>query len=285
MALAMCPLCSDDEDIELVRILDSGRRLVRHRCGCAWEHGEPVDPKRQSSHSFDSLKGRFPRAEDVDPERLERVTRLRAQYLATRPDFDPDVAAYWEKYQGIFSREGLWTCDPRDLKDFANTGVGAHPGNQSMFNTSWNAMGDAAAAESTRQTVEYLLRGPDGVPREDRLQQLLSGAKPFAMTGFKEALLTKVLCVVEPERFLSILKYTTEAGGKREIARTVYGLELPAPESVNWTRGRLILWSNDLLHTLVGEGFANQQHSAAFLWWAKDRAGELAQGAFGEERG
>lgn len=26
------------------------------------------------------------------------------------------------------------------------------------------------------------------------------------------------------------------------------------PESVNWTLGRLILWSNDLLHTLVGEG-------------------------------
>ncbi|MFJ8114273.1 hypothetical protein [Streptomyces sp. NPDC096132] len=53
----------------------------------------------------------------------------------------------------------------------------------------------------------------------------------------------------------------------------VYGLELPAPESVNWTLGRLILWSNDLLRALVGEGFANQQHSAAFLWWAKDQPG------------
>jgi hypothetical protein len=51
----------------------------------------------------------------------------------------------------------------------------------------------------------------------------------------------------------------------------VYGLELPAPESVNWTLGRLILWSNDLLNDLVGPGFANQQHAAAFLWWAKDR--------------
>ncbi|KPI16136.1 hypothetical protein OV450_2467 [Actinobacteria bacterium OV450] len=57
------------------------------------------------------------------------------------------------------------------------------------------------------------------------------------MTGFKEALLTRVLCVTDPDRFLTILKYTTEAGGKREIARMVYGLELPSPESVNWTRG------------------------------------------------
>ncbi|MFJ8489191.1 hypothetical protein ACIRBZ_12610 [Streptomyces sp. NPDC094038] len=82
-------------------------------------------------------------------------------------------------------------------------------------------MDDTAAGESTRQTVEYLLYGPDHERLEDRLQQLLAGTKPFAMTGFKEALLTRVLCVVQSERFLSILKYTTEAGGKRETARTV----------------------------------------------------------------
>lgn len=49
------------------------------------------------------------------------------------------------------------------------------------------------------------------------------------------------------------------------------GLELPAPETVNWTLGRLILWSNDVLHALAGDGFATQQHSAAFLRWAKDQ--------------
>ncbi|MFE3857919.1 hypothetical protein ACFXPN_43115 [Streptomyces griseorubiginosus] len=266
MALPMCPLCSDDEDVELVRNLEGGRRLVKHRCGYTWEHGTPADPKKLPSRSFNDLKARFPTAEDVDPEILERADRLKAQYLTARPGFDPEVAVYWEKYREIFSCEGLRTCDPRALKDFANSDIGAHPGNQPMFNAAWNAMGDAAAAASTRQTIEYLLYGPDDEPREDRLQQLLNGTKPFAMTGFKEALLTRVLCVMEPERFLSILKYTTEAGGKREIARTVYGLALPTPESVNWTLGRLILWSNDLLHALVGEGFANQQHSAAFLW-------------------
>ncbi|WP_333758137.1 hypothetical protein [Streptomyces sp. ISBFB 2968] len=201
------------------------------------------------------------------------MARLKAQYLDIKPDFDPEVAAYWSKYQEVFSPGGLRTCNPRVLKDFANSEIGAHPGNQATFNSAWNGMGDDAAAESTRQTIEYLLYGPDDIPLADRLQNLLTGAKPFAMTGFKEALLTRVLCVVQPDRFLTILKYKTDAGGKREIARLVYGLELPAPESVNWTLGRLILWSNDLLHTLVGDGFANQQHAAAFLWWAKDWPG------------
>ncbi|UIX34086.1 hypothetical protein [Streptomyces sp. GQFP] len=273
MGLAMCPLCSEDDDIEVVRTLDDGRRVVKHRCGYAWEHGAPVAPKRIASHSFDDLKARFPKPEDIEPKVLERAARLKTQYLATRPDFDPGVAAYWAKYQQVFSPDGLRTCDPRVLKDFANSEVGARPGNQATFNSAWNTMGDTAAGEATRKTIEYLLYGPDAVPLEDRLQQLLDGTKPFAMTGFKEALLTRVLCVMQPDRFLTILKYTTEAGGKREIARMVYGLELPAPESVNWTLGRLILWSNDVLRALAGEGFANQQHAAAFLWWAKDQPG------------
>ncbi|MGW1818507.1 hypothetical protein ACWCQM_33685 [Streptomyces sp. NPDC002125] len=257
----------------MVRTLDGGGRLVKHRCGFSWEHKAPVVSEPNPARSLGDLKSRFPKAEDVDPEQLERVARLKERYLADKPELDPGVAAYWAKYQRIFSADGLWTCDPRVLKDFANSEIGARPGNQATFNSAWNDMGDAAAAEATRQTIEHLLRGPEGVPLEDRLEQLLSGAKPFAMTGFKEALLTKVLCVMDPDRFLTILKYTTEAGGKREIARMVYGLELPAPESVNWTLGRLILWSNDLLLDLAGDGFANQQHAAAFLWWAKDQLG------------
>ena len=91
------------------------------------------------------------------------------------------------------------------------------------------------------------------------------------MKGFKEALLTKVLCIVYPDRFLTILMYTGLAG-KREIARSLWGLELPDPEVTTWTRGRLILWSNDLLLALLGDGFRHQQHAAEFLWWAKDKA-------------
>ncbi|TDD11849.1 hypothetical protein E1218_35625 [Kribbella turkmenica] len=267
--LAMCPLCADDDDVQVVDTLPDGRRRVRHRCGYEWTHGTADAAK--PTYTFDELRSRFPGPADVDPKWLHRAGVLKAEYLDRGPGFDPAVAAYWAEYRQIFSADGLWSCDPQALTDFANSEVGARPANVSVFNSAWNDMGTDVAAAYTRNTIDYLLRGPDDIPLEDRLQHLLSGTKPFSMPGFKEALLTRVLCVMHPERFLSILKYTTEAGGKREIARLVYGLELPAPEAVNWTLGRLILWSNDVLRALVGEGFTNQQHAAAFLWWAKDQ--------------
>lgn len=73
-----------------------------------------------------------------------------------------------------------------------------------------------------------------------------------------------------PDRYLTILKYTGTTG-KREIARSLWVLELPDPEKFDWTIGRLILWSNDLLLALLGEGFRHQQHAAEFLWWAKGK--------------
>ncbi|MFI6623089.1 hypothetical protein [Streptomyces sp. NPDC050528] len=66
MSLAMCPLCSKDDDIEAVRSLDDGRRVVRHRCGYEWEHGEPASPQKRLPHSFDDLKTRFPKPEEVE---------------------------------------------------------------------------------------------------------------------------------------------------------------------------------------------------------------------------
>lgn len=57
------------------------------------------------------------------------------------------------------------------------------------------------------------------MPVDDRLQELIDPHADLGMTGFRESLLTKVLCVVEPDRFLPILNYTSKAGGKREIAK------------------------------------------------------------------
>ncbi|WP_225859568.1 hypothetical protein [Streptomyces albicerus] len=121
----------------MARTLDDGRRVVKHRCGYEWEHRQPTPPTKRPSYSFSDLKARFPKAKDVEPQWLERAARLKSQYLATKPDFDPHVAAYWAKYQRIFSPNGLGTCDPRVLKDFANSDVGARPGNQATFNSAW----------------------------------------------------------------------------------------------------------------------------------------------------
>lgn len=74
------------------------------------------------------------------------------------------------------------------------------------FNNAWNEMGAEEAARQTRQVVDYLLRGSDP-SLENRLTDLGNGKFHFSIPGFKEAMLTKVLCVVHPERFMTIVTY------------------------------------------------------------------------------
>ena len=74
-----------------------------------------------------------------------------------------------------------------------------------------------------------------------------------------------MLCVVEPERFLPVLKYSAPTDGKKEIAKLVFDLDLPPAEKVAWTIGRLVVWSNDLLRSLVGNDIPDLQHATQFL--------------------
>ncbi|KRF05830.1 hypothetical protein ASH00_09085 [Arthrobacter sp. Soil782] len=271
MDLLECGNCLTDEHVELAeRLTGTQKKLKCTNCGDEWLRGEPARQAR-SSPTLDEIKKRFPKPGDVDPVKLARVDELKADFLRREPEPVPNVAPYWKKYQWVFSAEGLPTADPQDLKNFANSSVGANPGNMSVFNEAWNEMGTEVAAAQVRRTIEYLLRGTSPSALEDRLTALINDATPNAMRGFKESLLTKVLCIAYPEEYLTILMYTGVAG-KREIARSLWGLELPAPESTTWTKGRLILWSNNLLRALLGDGFRHQQHAAEFLWWAKDRA-------------
>ena len=81
-------------------------------------------------------------------------------------------------------------------------------------------MGAEAGAAQVRKAVDYLLRGTSPVDLEDRLTALINDTTPFGMKGFKESLLTKVLCIVDPERYLTILMYTGVAGSGRLHARS-----------------------------------------------------------------
>jgi hypothetical protein len=273
MALPTCPVC-DSGDLDGVEKLADGRLVVRClTCDHEWIRGEGRPPAKPAvAATYESLKVAFPTADDVRPEVRKRVEALIDTFLETQPQTDPQVAPYWTKYQQIFSEGGLWEADPEDLKAFANSSVGAHPGNMSVFNQGWNEMGAEKAADRLRRTIDHLLRGPAGSRLEDRFTDLVEEHKGLGMVGFKESLLTRVLCVVEPKRFLPILKYSTPSGGKKEIALLVYGLDLPPREKVSWTIGRLVTWSNDLLVSLLQDRFTELQHASAFLWWAKDQA-------------
>ncbi|WP_196804638.1 hypothetical protein [Cellulomonas sp. URHD0024] len=226
--------------------------------------------------SYSGLRDRFPDRSWVEPDRMARVEELKAEFLVDHQTPDPEVLAYWAKYQQVFSAEHIVDADPDDLREFANSTVGAAPGNMSVFNRAWKSMGDYEATARTRNTIRYLLYGPPSVPMADRFTRLVHEQGGLGMTGFKEALLTRVLCVVEPERYLPILTYSTPSGGKREIAQLVYGLELPEAARVQWTIGRLMMWSNDLLVDLAGDGFSTLQQVSQFFGETKSRELELA---------
>lgn len=255
---------------------DAKTELRCRLCGHRWLHGfvERIPAGRPTrALSRDEARTEFPSAADVPEVVRHRVEALKGEFLRRWPTKESQVDEYWRRYQHVFSTDGLPQADPQELKYFANSSVGAHPGNMSVFNRAWNELGDEQAAAKLRAVLNYLLRGPADVPVEDRLSRLIDPQDSLGMTGFRESLLTKVLCVMEPDRFLPILIYTSGAGGgKREIARAVFNLNLPMPDHTSWTRGRLAFWSNDLLVDLVGEGLPDNQHMAQFLWWAKEQS-------------
>lgn len=274
MALVMCPSC-DSADVDVrEKHPDGSMGLICEACGDVWTRPavQAATPTVVGKTPLEVAKAKFPTPAMVDSGRVQRVKALRREFLRQRPAQDTDVAAYWDKYQRVFSAEGLWKCNPQDLKDFANNSIGAHPGNMSVFNNAWNDLGTPAAAERVRDTIEYLLRGPANVPVEDRLTDLIVGRKGMGMTGFRESLLTRVLCVVQPNRFVPILTYSGEGTGKRDITQAVFGLRMPKQDQVSMQIGRLVFWSNDLLNELLGDSFESRQHASAFLWWAKDRS-------------
>lgn len=222
-------------------------------------------PRSRLGTTLLASRAQSPGLDDVPEASRHRATELKQQFLTDeQPEADPRVAPFWAHYQQVFSADRLQTADPQEVKRFANDPTGVYSGIMTVFNNAWNA-DPAEGARLVRLVIEHLLCGPGDI--EERLTDLILGRVPYSMPGFKEALLTKALCVTNPDRFLTIVTYDQ----KRLMASAIYGLNLPPGDTVTWTIGQLIVWSNDLLRDLTGAGFADQQHSAHFLWWAKDQ--------------
>jgi hypothetical protein len=272
MALIACPKCHS-EDINGTPQADSRLLIHCNECGTEWLRGEARrDPGRPAVQTIDSLHAEFPTAAAVRIDIRERVALLESEFLLGRPESDPDVPDYRKRYQELFSREGLFTAPADDLLHFANSSTIASPGNMSGLNRAWKTQGQDKAAQKVRESIEYLLYGPDSIRLEDRLTQLIDGTKPIGFPSFnKEPLLTKVLCVVEPDRWLPVLRYSAATDGKKEIAKLVFDLDLPPAAKTSWTIGRLATWSNDLLRSLVGNDIPDLQLATQFLAWAKNQ--------------
>lgn len=223
--------------------------------------------------AYAASRDAFPTPEHVEPGRPALVEQLKKRSLTQiQPEPDPRVAAHWTRYQRAFSRAGLSGAAPEDFHYFANSNIGAASGNMSVFNEEWKLLGPEVAADRVRESVGYLLYGTEPPELEDRFTRLLDPESGLGMKGWKQALLTKTLCIVYPAQWLPIVTYDSGDVGKRSLARRIWGLELPAADRTSMTIGRLIGWSNDLLLQLAGDGFAHAEHAASFLWWAKDLA-------------
>ena len=269
MATIECPNCHS-EDITGTPQADSRLLITCANCGHQWVRGEARrDPSRPAVQTIDSLHASFPTAADVRPDVRERVALLTSEFLLNRPEPDAEVVAFQKRYRELFSRDNLSTAPAEDLLHFATSDTVASAGNMSGLNRAWKTQGADTAAHKVRESIEFLLYGPESLHIEDRLTQLLDGKKIGLPSFNKEPLLTKVLCVVEPDRFLPVLKYTAPTDGKKEIAKLVFDLDLPPAEKVAWTLGRLITWSNDLLRSLVGNDIPDLQRAAQFLRLAK----------------
>jgi hypothetical protein len=277
MALISCFSCRSDDDIHLEGTAPDGSKILRcGECGHTWSPTTVSTAPTFTRTPYEMAKGRFATAQMVDPARLTRVERLKKQFLKRNPEPDAVVVDHWARYRELFSPVGLAACDPQDLRTFATSPIGASAGTTSVLNRGWNRLGAEEAADRIRASIEFLVRGPETTPVEDRLTNLIQDVDGTGMPGFKEPLLTKVLCVMEPDRFLTILTYGTEESGKRELAETMFGLRLPKPDPTSMQIGRLATWSNDLLLQLAGPGFEGTHHAAAFLGWAKDRVDRTA---------
>jgi len=271
MPLIACPKCNS-EDITGTPQADSRLLITCADCGHEWLRGEARrDPGRPAVQTIDSLHAGFPTTLDVRLDVRERIALLVSEFQLDAHGAGAAVADHRAKYQELFSRDGLRDASPDDLLEFATTDVVAPLGNMSGLTRVWKTQGAEKSAQKVRESIEFLLHGPESLRLEDRFTQLVDGKKIGFPSFNKEPVLTKVLCVVEPARFLPILRYSAPADGKKEIAKLVFELDLPSVEKVGWTIGRLAVWSNDLLRSLIGNDIPDLQQAAKFLSWAKTR--------------
>lgn len=272
--MSPCPRCGDTSPDVLDVLPDQRRRLSCADCGHVWLAGQALTPERLRTSrvmSRDEAAQLFPTPDDVAPRRLAHVRGLERTFLTENPEPDPRVGPFWRKYQQVFSSEGLADPDADALHYFANSPIGAYAGQMTVFNNAWKEVGPREGARRVAEALTLLLHAPEEGPPEDRLTRLLQPDCPIGLKGWKEALYTKVLCIMQPDVFLPIVTYDSSDVGKRGLARRVWDLELPAVDRTAMTRGRLIFWSNQLLHDLAGPDFAHAEHISSFLWWAKDQ--------------
>lgn len=205
----------------------------------------------------------FPTIDDLPEETRQLIQELKAKDLPRRPRVDAETEATRKHFKKVLAAEALPTASPDDLHSLANSQKAGNTGNQQSFNVYWNKVGKEHAAEEMRAALQYLLYGDGELAH--RLTSLINNSSPHAMTGLKEGIAVKALCMADPHRFLPILYYSGGAG-KKEIAQALFNIELPDPDRSRYPIGKLIVESNDLLVQIVRPEYDDLERAGGFLW-------------------
>ncbi len=257
------PPLSDSYDVDLIEELPDGRRhLVCEDCDHRWHHGE-VRPAAVARDPRAALRDRFPSGH----ERLCRAgpgsSWRRSKRTSSADALAQPRTSVLGEVPGRSEPDGLPLCDPADLKAFANNSTGANPGNMAAFNTAWNRLGGAEAAGRTRETISYLLYGPEATPLEDRLTRLIRGGPRRGDARLpREPADSRSSASSCPTASCRSSGYTTD---RRRQARILLARWSPGSScrrrsprrtgrSAGWP-----YWSNDLLLNFDGRGLRQQR--------------------------
>ena len=160
-----------------------------------------------------------------------------------------------------------------DLASFRRIVASAYggAGNQSQINSYLGA--GAETIPPLARAIRHLLYGPGD--EVDRLDDVLDNAE-WKVKGFGEALATKCLAVMYPDRWLPVFTYRGEHG-KRAVMRLP---ELPVEpiDERSKSRAQLAKESNEALRTLLVPYYGDDSWgSMVFLFWLLEQRESEAQ--------
>lgn len=196
----------------------------------------------------------------------ERFTEWREDRESEEDDEERHLQMQ-EEFVGLLSPESLASPADFDLGLFRKLLVDnyGHPGNQSNLNRYLRENGEPGVRRLV-EAISYVLYGDGDIA--DRLDAVTSEDSERRVFGLGEAVLTKCLSIVSPERWLPLFMYGSSVGkGKKDILEL---LEASLEDVDSLTMGQRAVRSNDALRALT-EPLAPDEPwvQAAFLWWLR----------------
>lgn len=256
MATTTCPACTSNR-VSLVISSPTGNR---YRCD-ACRHGWRTGGRRIGAGARVKAPSSFPADLTLDEAAgAERFKTLLDRYKIVGGSPDDAEIAWRAEAAKLFAAGNIDTAPATVFHDLSDRTTVATTGRQVAYRKNWTTMGEETATAVARKTTAHLLHGEGDLTQ--RIDDVLEGRNDLGMPGFKEAIVTKILAIAEPETFVPIL--TTK--GKVAFLQHVWGARVAVPKD---GLAANIVWSNALVTERLRPEFPDLLNAAHFLWWTR----------------